>query len=178
LPPKSRNLRAVNGKQASAPRATVAQTIVKGDEIFRLVAEGHTVTEAGKLMTPPMSEQQASRLWNAAVERHTQSDTAFRQAVIERELETLRLVKLYMMPHVRSGDPAAARVVIQATKQVADMMGLNAALKVQISNQRVDETVGELTELIEGHEDQIPRLLESGVLIMGTFADDEDTAAG
>lgn len=174
MPPKSRNLRAVNGKQATAPRSTIAQTIVKGDEIFRLVAEGNTVTEAGKLMTPPMTEQQASRLWNAAVERHTQSDTAFRQAVIERELETLRLVKLYMMPHVRQGDPAAARVVIQATKQIADMMGLNAALRVTISNQRVDETVSELTDLIDGREDQIPQLLESGVLIMGTFSDDDE----
>lgn len=179
MPPRKRTLRAVNGKQGSRPRATVAQTIVKSDRIFQLVASGLTVTEAGRAMDPPMTEPQASKLWNEALARQVEGNFSLRQAMLERELETLRLLKKSFMPLALAKDYNAARIVLQAVDKIADLAGLNAELKVRISNQRIDDTVSGLVALLENQDDQIPRLLESGVLVIGTIPDDPDeTAAG
>lgn len=180
MPPKKRALAAVNGRQPSAPRATRAQALAQGAKLFALVAQGYTVTEAGAEMG--LSQSRASTLWTEACARQLEDKDGMRQALVERELDTLRQVKKKMMAVMeRDNDPAAARAVIAAVKEIAAIAGLNAELKVRISNQRVDDTVSALTELIDKHEDQIPRLLEEGVLVIGTFPDDDEegeTAAG
>lgn len=175
MPPRRRNLKAVNGK--SSARLTVAQTIARGDEIFRLVAKGYTVTEAGAALDPPMKQQQASDAFNAALERVAQADTSLRQAMLERELETLRLLKKEWMPRALNGDDKAAGIVLKVIDRVANLAGLNQSLKIQISNQRVDATVTELVALLEGDTtDQVPKLLESGVLVIDApiVVDDDD----
>lgn len=174
MPPKPRNLRAVTG-QKSAPRSTAAEAVLKGDEIFRLVAKGYTVTEAGQAMDPPLSKQRASTLYNEGLARVLESDTSLRQAILERELETLRLLKKAWMPRALTHDFQAARVVLQVVDRVSDLAGLNQSLKIQISNQRVDATVSDLVGLVDNHEDQVPRLLESGVLVIGTHETDDET---
>lgn len=180
MPPKKRTLAAVNRRQASAPRATRAQAIAQGARLFALVAQGYTVTEAGAELG--LSQSRASTLWTEACARQLEDKDGMRQALVERELDTLRQVKKKMMAVMeRDNDPAAARAVVAAVKEIAAIAGLNAELKVRISNQRVDDTVSELTDLINNNEDQIPRLLEDGVLVIGTFPieDPEDeTAAG
>lgn len=178
MPPRKRNLRAVKPEQTDRRRATVAQTIEKSDRIFQLVASGLTVTEAGRQMDPPMSEPQASKLWNDALERQARGNFSLRQAMLERELETLRLLKRAFMPRALNGDVQSGRLVLGVVDKIADIAGLNAELKVRISNQRVDDTVSELVKMIDNQDDQIPQLLESGVLIMGTIPDDDETAAG
>jgi len=166
VPPRKRNLHAV-GTQKSAPRATAAQLLQQGDEIFRLVARGYTITEAGQTFEPPLSQQKASRLYNDALARVIESDTSLRQAMLERELETLRLLKKEWMGPALSGDDKAANIILKVIDRVANLAGLNQTLKIQISNQRVDATVAELVDLLDnGAEDQVPRLLESGVLVI------------
>lgn len=185
MPPKRRNLHAV-ASQRTAPRATAAQLIEQGDRIFRLVAQGYTITEAGKDFDPPLSQQKASRLYNEALARVIESDTSLRQAMLERELETLRLLKKRWMGPALSGDDKAANIILKVIDRVANLAGLNQTLKIQISNQRVDATVAELVELLESsEEDQLPRLLETGVLVIDApVIEDEDdgdegeTAAG
>jgi hypothetical protein len=180
VPPKKRALAAVNRKQASAPRATRAQALAQGAKLFALVAQGYTVTEAGAELG--LTPSRASVLWTEACARQLEDKDGMRQALVERELDTLRQVKKKMMKVMeRDNDPAAARVVVAAVKEIAAIAGLNAELKVRISNQRVDDTVADLTALIENNEDQIPRLLEDGVLVIGTFPIEEsedETAAG
>lgn len=185
MPPRKRNLHAV-GSQKTAPRATVAQLIEQGDKIFRLVAQGYTITEAGKEFEPPLSQQKASKLYNDALARQLEADTGLRQAMLERELETLRQLKKSWMGPALSGDDKAANIILKVIDRVANLAGLNQSLKIQISNQRVDATVAELVELLESsEEDQLPRLLETGVLVIDAPVvetdeeDDEDeTAAG
>lgn len=180
MPPKKRTLSAVNGKQATTPRATVAQTIAKSARLFELVGQGYTVTEAGRMMSPPMTQPQASKLWIEACARQLEDKDGMRQALVEVELSTLRQVKRKMMAVMdRDNDPAAARAVIAAVKEIAAIAGLNAELKVRISNQRVDETVSAVLDMVDTQEDQIPRLLEDGVLVIGTYPDvpeDDDDA--
>lgn len=177
MPPRKRALEAVKGGKASrTPRATVAQTEVKAQRIFELVASGMTVTEAGAAMEPPMTKQQASTLFNAALEATVQADTSLRQAMLERELETLRLLKKSWMPRALSGDAQAANIILKVVDRVADLAGLSTSLKIQISNQRIDETVSRLVSLVDAREDQIPKLLESGVLVIEAAPSDE--AAG
>lgn len=179
MPPHKRNLAAVNGKKATPPRATRAQTLAKSSALFELVGQGYTVTAAGKRLG--LTEPQASKLWVEACARQLEDKDGMRQALVERELETLRQVKLKMMKVMdQDRDPAAARAVIAAVKEIAAIAGLNAELKIRISNQRVDDTVSELVDLIDDNDSQIPQLLESGVLIIGTFPDDDEdeTAAG
>ena len=184
MPARKGNLRAVSARQSSAPRATAAQLLEQGDEIFRLVAKGYTITEAGKTFEPALSQQKASKLYNEALARVIESDTSLRQAMLERELETLRLLKKRWMGPALSGDDKAANIILKVVDRVANLAGLNQSLKIQISNQRVDATVAELVELLEGsEEDQLPRLLETGVLVIEapvveTDDDGDETAAG
>jgi hypothetical protein len=178
MPPTKRTLAAVKGGKAPAttPRATIAQTEMKAQRIFELVASGMTVTEAGEAMEPPMSKSQASTLFNRALQATIEADTSLRQAMLERELETLRLLKKHWMPRAISGDPQAANIILKVVDRVADLAGLSTTLKVQISNQRIDETVSRLVSLVDKREDQIPKLLESGVLVIDAPSSDE--AAG
>jgi len=190
MPPKKGNLRAVRGDQRSAPRATVAQTAARADEIFRLVAQGYTITEAGEKVSPPAKQQQASKLFNDALARVAEADTSLRQAMLERELETLRQLKKHWMVSALRGDADAANIVLKVIDRVANLAGLNQSLKIQISNQRVDATVADLVGMLEGEAvDQVPRLLESGVLIIDAPVvleddgedqepDEDETAAG
>lgn len=189
MTPRKGNLRAVPSRQR-APRQTAAQLLAQGDEIFRLVAKGYTITEAGLEMDPPLSQQKASKLFNDALERVAQADTSLRQAMLERELETLRQLKKHWMAKALHGDAPAANIVLKVIDRVANLAGLNQSLKIQISNQRVDATVAELVSLLEGDaEDQVPRLLESGVLVIDAPVvieddgedqepDEDETAAG
>lgn len=185
MPPRKRNLHAV-GSQKSAPRATAAQLLEQGDQIFRLVAQGYTITEAGRSFEPELSQQKASKLYNEALARVIESDTSLRQAMLERELETLRQLKKHWMSKALHGDDKAANIILKVVDRVANLAGLNQSLKIQISNQRVDATVAELVELLEStEEDQLPRLLETGVLVIEAPADEPDgpddedeTAAG
>lgn len=185
MPPKTRNLHSVPDRK-SAPRATAAQLLEQGDEIFRLVARGYTVTEAGKSFDPPLTQQKSSRLYNEALARVVESDTSLRQAMLERELETLRLLKKRFMGPALNGDDKAANIILKVVDRVANLAGLNQSLKIQISNQRVDATVADLVEMLEGNaEDQLPRLLSEGVLMIEAplvidqeDPDEDETAAG
>lgn len=186
MPPKKRNLQAVRG--SSPARATAAQNMAKADEIFRLVAQGYTITEAGAELK--IQQQQASKLFNDALERTAQADTSLRQAMLERELETLRQLKKHWITKALRGDDAAANIVLKVIDRVANLAGLNQSLKVQISNQRVDATVADLVNMLEGDAaDQVPRLLETGVLVIDAPVvleddgedqepDEDETAAG
>lgn len=175
MPPRTRTLRAVNSGQKSAPRATAAQLLEQGDQIFRLVAKGYTITEAGRTFDPPLSQQKASKLYNEALARVAEADTSLRQAMLERELETLRLLKKEWMGRALNGDDKAANIVLKVIDRVANLAGLNQSLKIQISNQRVDATVAELVELLESsEEDQLPRLLETGVLVIDAPVVEDD----
>lgn len=173
MPPKKRTLRAVNGKQASAPRATIAETLIKGDKILTLVAQGLTVTEAGRRMQPVMTEPQASKLYNEALTRAAETNNELRVLQLERELETLRLLKKSFMVPALQGDTAAARIILGVVDRVADLMGFTQSLKIQVSNQRIDEVVSSVIDMLETREDQIPRLLESGVLVINSPGSEE-----
>lgn len=175
MPPKKRTLQAVRGG-TTVPRATVAQMALKSAALFEKVASGYTLNEAARELKIP--QPQASKLFNEALASVIESDTSARAAMLERELETLRLLKKNWMDKALHGDYQAARVILQVVDRVADLAGLTQSLKVQISNQRVDATVSELMELLDNKESQIPRLLNSGVLVIEQPADDEDTAAG
>lgn len=176
MPPKKRALAAVNGRQASAPRASVAATRVKADKILELVASGHTITSAGKAMNPPMTEPQASKLYNEALTRAAEANNELRILTLERELETLRLLKKSFMPQALNGDEKAARIILGVVDRVADLMGFTQSIKVQVSNQRIDEVVSTVIDMLDGKDDQVPKLLESGVLVIEQPAPDTEAA--
>jgi hypothetical protein len=168
VPPKKRNLRAVNSKQASAPRATIAATRIKAAKLFQLVAQGDTLTEAGQKMTPPMTVPQVSKLYNEELARTMEGNLSLRQTRLEMELETLRQLKQRFMVDALDGNTAAARIVLGVVDRIADLCGLTDQLKIQISNSRIDEVVTSVLEMIEDGSSQVPQLLESGVLRLDT----------
>lgn len=177
MPPRKSNLRAVNPRQASAPRATIAETRVKATQLFRMVARGYTVTDAGKELG--MTEPQASKLYNEELSRTMEGDLALRQNQLANELETLRQLKLVFMEKALDGNEKAARVILGVVDRIANLCGLNAELKIQISNQRIDETVSQVLSLIEDRSSQVPALLEAGVLQLDpAIVDGEFVEAG
>ena len=176
MPPKKSNLRAVNPRQSTAPRASIAATRVKATRLFRMVARGYTVTDAGKELG--LSEPQASKLYNEELARTMEGDLALRQNQLANELETLRQLKLVFMEKALCGDEKAARVILGVVDRIANLCGLNAELKIQISNQRIDETVSQVLAMIENQGSQVPALLEAGVLQLDPTIVDADFVAG
>lgn len=165
MPPRKRPLKAVpTGRiPRTAPRSPIVKKIVDGQLLVQLVASGFTVTEAGEKLN--LDQPAAAKLHLAELQRMIADNTELRETLVTQELETMRLLKKTFMRIALTGDDQAAKVVIAVSDRVAKLLGLDAELKIQISNQRIDETITDIVTLLERSESDLPKLLESDVLV-------------
>jgi hypothetical protein len=154
-------------KSVAKPRRTadahtsatvVALDATLGAKIVEMVASGVTVTKAAE--TLKISRKHASELFNRELADILAETNEQRQLLLARELETLRLLKRAWMAKALRGDYQAARVILQVGDRVANLLDLNAAIHVEISNKRIDETVASVLELLDSAGD-IPMILDS-----------------
>jgi hypothetical protein len=136
----------------------VALDATMGAKLVELCASGLTITKAAE--TLKISRKHASELFNRELAEILQETNEQRQLLLARELETLRLLKRAWMGKALSGNYAAARIVLQVGDRVADLLGLNAAIQVEISNKRIDETVTGVLELLDSAADR-PMILDA-----------------
>jgi hypothetical protein len=158
---------------ASKSRATAADTAVKAQKMVQLVASGMTVAAAGAELK--MQRAQASKLYNAELQRMIKENDELRTSLVVQELETLRLLKLRFMRDALGGDEKAARIVLGVVDRNMDLLGLKAAIQVQVSNARIDTTITDIVGLLDASEASLPKLLETDVLVIEQGSDEDAT---
>jgi hypothetical protein len=145
---------------ATETSKVVALRAVQGARVVELCASGLTIAQAGQAMgiTSKVAEGLFTNECSAIMaENHDQ-----RELLLARELETLRLLKKAWMAKALQGDAVAARIILQISDRTAGLLGLNAAIKVEVSNKRIDTTVAEVLELLENGSD-LPMILDAEV---------------
>lgn len=167
-----------NGKSKASRDAEQA---TKGAQILELVASGRTVREAAQSVgvTPHWGGQLYQRELTAASERNG----SLRREMLAQDLETLRLLIKAHMPAaigemavmapdgeivedpkgrhradlreilLRPPDASSAKVVLSALDRRAKLLGLDAAIQVEISNANVGAAVDDISGMIDEAED-------------------------
>lgn len=167
-----------NGRSKSTSRA---RDVTKAAEILKLVASGHSVTEASRVVK--VSRTHAQRLYTRELQSVVDANNDLRQLLIAQDLETLRLLaKAHMGPALGELvviDPdgvitdddgteqlagrlalrtepsaASAKIVLAALDRRAKLLGLDAAVRVEISNQRINDIVEAVVALLDGSDDE------------------------
>lgn len=142
-----------NGKSKTTVRAT---RVMKAADLLERVASGSTIVDAAKAIG--VSRKTGQELYHEALAEITRANTELRQHLIARDLETLRLLLNTHMPIALRGDTASAKIVLGILDRHAKLLGLDAAIKVEVSNARVDEVVGQIVELLEESAEEPPLL--------------------
>lgn len=162
-------------QRQTEPRRTAAQLAILGNKILTLVASGATINEAAIKLG--ITRSQASKLYADEMARSIEENTAVRDTLVMSTLETLRLLKkAHMDAAVRLKDEKSARIVLGVVDREMDLLGLKQAIQVQISNQKIDTTVGDVVKLIETTDANLPKLLESDVFIIDARPDESEQA--
>jgi hypothetical protein len=151
-------------KEAVKEPATVtALRVINGARVVELVASGLTIDAAAKLLK--INRNQASKLLHDTLADTLAERQADREAVLAQQLEGYRLLKRAWMPVALN--PAhekayqGARIILDAMDKENLLLGLNAAMKIEISNKRVAETVADVVELLEDTSADMPMILEA-----------------
>jgi hypothetical protein len=162
-------------QRQTAPRRTAAQLAILANSILKLVAAGYTIAEAADELK--LSRPQASKLYADEMARSIEENTAVRDTLVMSTLETLRqLKKAHMHDATVLRDEKSARIVLGVVDREMDLLGLKQAIQVQISNQKIDTTVGDVVKLIETTDANLPKLLESDVFIVDARPDESEQA--
>ena len=160
MPPRKRKTRSDIARNGIPASTVTALETTNGAKLLERVASGMTVTEAAA--TLGLSRQQGSRLYNAELHRVTEANNELRGLLIAQDLETLRLLTRAHMPHALRGDTQSAKVVLAALDRHAKLLGLDAAIKIEVSNDRINEAVDGIVALLEAaNGDELPTLLEA-----------------
>lgn len=143
-----------------SPSTVTALETTNGAKILERVASGMTVTEAAESLS--LNRQTGSRLYHAELRRVMDANNELRGQLIAQDLETLRLLVRAHMARALRGDAASAKIVIAALDRRSKLLGLDAAIKIEISNERVNEAVEEIVALLDAvHGDDLPMVLEA-----------------
>lgn len=160
--PERRGLSSVTDERGTGtPRGETteeAQAVVYGDRLLALAASGVPVERAAdQLGLSPMS---ARRYFKAAVQRTANLDAETKREWIAVHMETIRLVIAAHMPLALGraatdqrpavkASQGSAQVVLAALKQRAELIGIDAAIQVDISNQAVEDAVADIMEIVD-----------------------------
>jgi hypothetical protein len=184
MPPRQRKtpLRAVGPteKAPAKPRATALErkvkTALQSQQLVELIASGLTEREAADRLK--MVPSRASKLLNDQLAAHLAQNNERRELLVTQDLETVRLLMKAHMPMALRGDEKSARIVLGCLDKRGKLLGLDAEIKIQISNQRIDETVSEVVKMLEAGPDDLPRLLETDIFVITDAEPPRTEAAG
>lgn len=158
VPMTQRKIASTTGHNGIPASTVTALGTVRGARLLEKVASGLTITEAARELN--LSRQQASRIFNAELRRVAEGNPGLRQQMLTQALETLRLLHRAFMPSALNGAPDAAKIVLAVLDRQAKYLGLDAAIKIEISNDRVTTAVDEIVELLDADVEP-PMVLEA-----------------
>jgi len=156
-----------NGRSKAS---SVARSAVKGQQMLEAVASGMTVTAAAKHVG--VSRKHGSELYHRELQVAMEANAELRQHLLAQDLETLRLLILaHMGPATGSEfivvedevqgegqtvlarcvpNPSSAKIVLSALDRRAKLLGLDAAVRIEISQSRIQEVVDAIVALTDG----------------------------
>jgi hypothetical protein len=160
MPPRKRKIKSTTGRNGVAPSTVTALETVNGAKILERVASGMTVTEAAESLN--ITRQQGSKIWIAELRRVMEANNELRQEVLAQELETCRLLLRAHMARALRGDYQSSRIVLGVLDRRSKYLGLDAAIKIEMSNDRVNEAVDGIVALLDAvNSDELPTVLEA-----------------
>ena len=129
--------------------------VSNGARVLELMASGYTLRQAADQIG--LSKSQTHRIFQKELALASAQHQELRETVLHQELETLRLLLKTWMPIALEGEDAeAAGIVLRLSKQRADLLGLQAAVKLEVSNSRVDASTERILELLEANPTLAP----------------------
>jgi hypothetical protein len=165
-----------NGK----PEKTVeAEDAIAGARILTLVAKGLTITAASRQIG--ISDKHGRDLYARELSSVTEANNGLRQQLVSQDLETLRLLVEAHMPAALGSwveecspgqsvprriyqalpDANSAKIVLASLDRRSKLLGLDAAIRVEVSNAKVSEVVDGVVALVNDtlFEDDEPKAL-------------------
>ena len=159
------------GNNGKGKKAAEAEDVIAGSRILTLVAKGMTITAAAGVAG--VSEKHARELYHRELASVTEANNGLRQQLVSQDLESLRLLIEAHMPaalgswveeqapsdteheghrriYARPPDDRSAKIVLAALDRRSKLLGLDAAIKVEVSNARVSEVVDGVVDLVDG----------------------------
>jgi hypothetical protein len=121
---------------------------IAGAKVLDAVAAGASLEAAGKLAGVKIDV--AQRLLHAEMRRFYEQNASQREELVGRELRKLDLLERRVFRDALNGDVKAVDRVLAIMKRRADMLGLDAAAKVQVEISAVDEALAEIVQIVEG----------------------------
>lgn len=165
------------GNNGTPKKSSEARDALAGSRILTNVAKGLTIKDAAKLAG--VSEKHGRELYARELAAATEQNNGLRQQLVSRDLETIRLLIQAHMPAavgcyemdpqdglvmIKPPSDASAKVVLAALDRQSKLLGLDAAIKVEVSNARVSEVVDGVVELVDGLVgDELPDVPEEGM---------------
>lgn len=160
MPARVRKTKSTTGRNGVSSSTVTALETVNGAKMLERVASGMTVTEAAESLG--LTRQSGSKIWIAELQRVTEANNGLRQELLAQELETCRLLLRAHMGRALRGDTGSAKIVLAVLDRRSKYMGFDAAIKVEISNDRVNEAVEEIVALLDAaSSDDLPTILEA-----------------
>lgn len=159
MPPRQRKTSSSTGRNGIPSSTVTALETVNGAKMLERVASGMTVTEAAESLG--LSRQQGSKIYHAELARVMEANNSLRGQLVAQDLETLRLIGRAFMGRALRGDAPSAKIVLGVLDRRAKLLGLDAAIKVQVSNDEVNKVVEEIVELLDTANSSLPLLLEA-----------------
>jgi hypothetical protein len=160
MPPRPAKLAPKKHKGEAA--TVTALRVVNGAEVVKLVASGMTIDATAKALE--INRNQASKLLHDTLVETMAERQADREQLLGQQLETYRMLKRAWMPIALqpTNDKAyqAARIVLEVLDKENALLGLSAAIKLEISNARINDTLAQVVELIED-QDEVPMILQA-----------------
>jgi predicted transcriptional regulator len=136
---------------------------VNAAKVVELVSSGMTITKTAETLN--ITRNMASKLLHDTLAETLAERSADRQQLLAQQLETYRLLKRAWMPSALSpkNDKAvqAARIVLEVLDKENELLGLNAAIRLEISNARINETLADVVQLMESSDDDVPLILDA-----------------
>jgi hypothetical protein len=133
-----------------------AQAALNQRKIMELVASGQTIGAAARALDIP--EYTAKRLFGKEMARVLDDHADIREAVFAEELENLRMLRRAIMPRALKGEPRAVEVALAVGRDFRSVLGMDQALKVDVTVKRVDEAVDEVLKVVDAHVDGVTQL--------------------
>lgn len=123
----------------------IASRVERRGRLLSMVASGCTITDAAAAIG--VSRKTASGWYQQELAAAAQRNRELSEHLIAQDLETIRLLMRAHMPNALDGDQGAAKVILACLDRRSKLLGLDAAVKVEISNARVEDVVGRILEL-------------------------------
>jgi hypothetical protein len=170
------------GDNGKSKASSGARDITKGAEIVRLVAAGSSVTAATQAVG--VSRRHGTNLYLRELQRVTEENADVRRFMLGQDLETLRQLLEAHMPAavgkmiaidgdgyevdedgegrvdlrevvIQPPSYQSAKIVLAVLDRRAKLLGLDAAIRVEVSNANVAEAVDDIERMIDeaGDED-------------------------